>query len=75
MLTDVRRLTDACAMPLLVDIDTGFGPSALNIARTDAIAVEGVERAIERALARVVAGADAIFAEAAGCASGIPRAP
>jgi methylisocitrate lyase len=35
------------------------------IARTDAIAVEGVERAIERAIACVEAGADGIFAEAA----------
>jgi len=125
VLIDVRRITDVCDLPLLVDIDTGFGPSALNIARTvrslaragaaachiedqvgakrcghrpgkeivsaaemadrvkaaadartasglyliartDAIAVEGVERAIERALACVEAGADAIFAEAAG---------
>jgi methylisocitrate lyase len=35
------------------------------IARTDAIAVEGLERAIERAMACVEAGADGIFAEAA----------
>ena len=34
VLTDVRRITDICDTPLLVDIDTGFGPSALNIART-----------------------------------------
>src|SRR3954470_7813799 len=34
VLTDVRRITDICDVPLLVDIDTGFGPSALNIART-----------------------------------------
>ena len=125
VLTDVRRITDVCELPLLVDIDTGFGPSAFNIARsvkslikagaaachiedqvgakrcghrpgkeivsaaemadrvkaaadaktdpdffliarTDAIATEGVERAIERALACVEAGADGIFAEAAG---------
>ncbi|MCU0951517.1 MAG: methylisocitrate lyase [Burkholderiaceae bacterium] len=124
VLTDVRRITDVCDTPLLVDIDTGFGPSAFNIARTvkslckmgaaavhiedqvgakrcghrpgkeivstdemadrvkaavdarpddqffviartDAIAAEGVERAIERSLACVAAGADAIFAEAA----------
>ncbi len=123
VLTDVRRITDVCDLPLLVDIDTGFGPSAFNIARTvkslikfgaaachiedqvgakrcghrpgkeivpsqemadrvkaatdartdsaffvfartDAIAVEGVEPAIERALACVEAGADGIFAEA-----------
>ena len=124
VLTDVRRITDVCDLPLLVDIDTGFGPSAFNIARTvkslikfgaaachiedqvgakrcghrpgkeivsagemadrvkaaadaktdanffliartDAIAVEGVDAAIERALACVEAGADGIFAEAA----------
>lgn len=124
VLTDVRRITDVCDLPLMVDIDTGFGPSAFNIARTvrslikfgaaachiedqvgakrcghrpgkeivsagemadrvkaaadaktdanffliartDAIAVEGVDAAIERALACVEAGADGIFAEAA----------
>ena len=124
VLTDVRRITDVCDVPLLVDIDTGFGPSAFNIARTvqslikfgaaachiedqvgakrcghrpgkeivpkgemvdrvkaaadaktdanffliartDAIAMEGVDAAIERALACVEAGADGIFAEAA----------
>ncbi len=124
VLTDVRRITDVCELPLLVDIDTGFGPSAFNIARTvrslirfgaaachiedqvgakrcghrpgkeivsademadrvkaaadartdgsffliartDAIQVEGVDAAIERALRCVEAGADAVFAEAA----------
>jgi methylisocitrate lyase len=123
VLTDLRRITDVCDLPLLVDIDTGFGPSAFNIARTvkalikfgaaachiedqagakrcghrpgkelvskeemvdrvkaaadaktdaefflmartDAIASEGVEAAIERAQAYVAAGADGIFAEA-----------
>jgi methylisocitrate lyase len=123
VLIDVRRITSVCDLPLLVDIDTGFGPSAFNIertiksligagaagahiedqvgakrcghrpnkevvskeemvdrikaaksargdnefyliARTDAVAVEGIESAIERALAYVSAGADAIFAEA-----------
>src|SRR5580658_7736476 len=34
VLTDVRRITDVCSLPLLVDVDTGFGPSAFNIART-----------------------------------------
>lgn len=34
VLIDVRRITDVCDMPLLVDIDTGFGPSAFNIERT-----------------------------------------
>ena len=124
VLIDVRRITDVCELPLLVDIDTGFGPSAFNIARTikslikagaaachiedqvgakrcghrpgkeivsaaemadrvkaaadakterdffliartDSIATEGVDRAIERAIACVEAGADGIFAEAA----------
>jgi methylisocitrate lyase len=121
--TDVRRITDACELPLLVDADIGFGPSAFNVARTvrslikagaagmhiedqvgakrcghrpgkeivgqqemadrvraavdaridsgfvvmartDALAVEGLDRAIERALACVEAGADMIFPEA-----------
>lgn len=124
VLVDCRRITDVCDLPLLVDIDTGFGPSAFNmartikslikagaaachledqvgakrcghrpgkeivstdemvdrvkaaadartdagfflIARTDAIAVEGVDAAIERSLRCVEAGADGIFAEAA----------
>lgn len=123
VLTDVRRITDVCDVPLMVDIDTGFGPSAFNIARTvkslikfgaaachiedqvgakrcghrpgkeivtiremadrvkaaadartdsdffiiartDAIAVDGVDAAVERAHACVEAGADGIFAEA-----------
>jgi len=123
VLIDVRRITDVCDLPLLVDIDTGFGPSAFNIARTvkslikagaaachiedqagakrcghrpgkqivsveemtdrvkaaadartdpdfyliartDAIATEGVGAAIERAQRCLEAGADAIFAEA-----------
>ncbi|MBO9740179.1 methylisocitrate lyase [Xanthomonas axonopodis pv. begoniae] len=124
VLIDVRRITDVCELPLLVDVDTGFGPSAFNIertikslikagaggchiedqvgakrcghrpgkeivsqgemvdrvkaaadaktdaaffliARTDAIQMEGVDAAIERAIACVEAGADGIFAEAA----------
>lgn len=122
VLTDVRRITDASSLPLLVDVDTGFG-SAFNIARTvrslvklgaaglhiedqvqskrcghrpgkaivskeemvdrvkaavdarsdpefvimartDALAVEGLPAALERAAACVQAGADMIFAEA-----------
>jgi len=124
VLIDIRRITDVCDLPLMVDIDTGFGPSAFNIertvkslikfgaaachiedqvgakrcghrpgkeivstsemadrvkaaadaktdpdffliARTDAIAVDGVDAAIERAVRCVEAGADGIFAEAA----------
>src|SRR4051812_30954358 len=34
VLTDVRRITDASSLPLLVDVDTGFGASAFNVART-----------------------------------------
>jgi len=123
VLIDVRRITDVCDLPLLVDVDTGFGASAFNIARTvrslikagagamhiedqvgakrcghrpgkelvsqqemvdrikaaadartdpafvimartDALAVEGLESAIERARAFVEAGADMIFPEA-----------
>jgi methylisocitrate lyase len=123
VLVDVRRITSVCDLPLLVDIDTGFGPSAFNIqrtikslidagaaaahmedqigakrcghrpnkevvatsemvdrlkaavmargtdpfyliARTDAVAVEGLDSAIARSKAYVEAGADAIFAEA-----------
>ena len=122
VLIDVRRITDICDLPLLVDVDTGFG-SAFNIARTvrsmikygaagmhiedqvqakrcghrpgkaivsaeemcdrlksavdartessfiimartDALAVEGREKALERAQQYVAAGADMIFAEA-----------
>jgi methylisocitrate lyase len=123
VLIDVRRITDACDLPLLVDVDTGFGASAFNVARTtrsliksgaaamhiedqvgakrcghrpgkelvtseemcdrikaavdargdpgfvimartDALASEGLERAIARARAYVAAGADMIFPEA-----------
>src|ERR1019366_8211079 len=34
VLTDVRRITEICDLPLLVDVDTGFGASAFNVART-----------------------------------------
>jgi methylisocitrate lyase len=34
VLIDTRRITDVCDLPLLVDIDTGFGASAFNIERT-----------------------------------------
>ncbi len=34
VLVDVRRITAVCDLPLLVDVDTGFGPSAFNIQRT-----------------------------------------
>ncbi|MGB6094358.1 MAG: methylisocitrate lyase [Moheibacter sp.] len=34
VLIDVRRITNVCDLPLLVDVDTGFGPSAFNVART-----------------------------------------
>lgn len=123
VLIDVRRITDVCDLPLLVDVDTGFGASAFNVARTvrslvkagaaamhiedqvgakrcghrpgkeivsidemcdriraaadartdpafgimartDALASEGIERALERAVKYVEAGADMIFPEA-----------
>ncbi|HVY75027.1 MAG TPA: methylisocitrate lyase [Puia sp.] len=123
VLIETERITNVIDTPLLVDIDTGFGPSAFNIARTikeltkagaaavhiedqagakrcghrpgkeivtqeemvdrikaavdartdeqfligartDALASEGIERALERALAYKEAGADFIFAEA-----------
>lgn len=122
VLTDVRRITDVCDLPLMVDADTGFG-GAFNIARTvrsltkfgaagchiedqvaakrcghrpgkeivplnemvdrikmavdartdedfvimartDALAVDGIQAAIDRACACVEAGADMIFPEA-----------
>src|SRR3954452_16883949 len=34
VLIDIRRITDVCSLPLLVDVDTGFGASAFNVART-----------------------------------------
>ena len=34
VLIDARRITDVCDLPLLVDVDTGFGASAFNVART-----------------------------------------
>jgi len=123
VLTDIQRITNVCDLPLLVDVDTGFGSSAFNIARTvkslikfgagamhiedqvgakrcghrpnkelvsqqemvdrikaavdaktdrdfvvmartDALAVEGFQAAIDRACACVEAGADMIFPEA-----------
>ena len=122
VLEDAVRITDVCSLPLLVDVDTGWGgtfniarctremiranvagmhiedqvmqkrcghrpnkaiiskgemvdriKSAVDaktdadfvvMARTDALAVEGMESAIERAIACVEAGADMIFPEA-----------
>jgi len=122
VLTDAQRITDVCALPLLVDIDTGFGgafnlaravrslikagaagchiedqvqakrcghrpnkqivPTAemvdrikaavdartdaafVIMARTDALASEGLEAALDRAAACVEAGADMVFPEA-----------
>ncbi|MDB5148609.1 MAG: methylisocitrate lyase [Mucilaginibacter sp.] len=34
VLIDIQRITNVCNLPLLVDVDTGFGPSAFNVART-----------------------------------------
>lgn len=41
VLTDVERITNVVDTPLLVDIDTGFGPSAFNVART----IQALEKA------------------------------
>ncbi|WP_323837948.1 methylisocitrate lyase [Photorhabdus africana] len=123
VLTDIRRITDVCDLPLLVDADIGFGSSAFNVARTvrsmikagaaglhiedqvgakrcghrpnkeivskkemvdrikaavdartdknfvimartDALAVEGLAAALDRAKAYIEAGADMLFPEA-----------
>lgn len=46
VLTDIRRITDVCPLPLLVDADIGFGSSAFNVARTvKSIAKAGSRRA------------------------------
>ncbi|MFT4024878.1 MAG: methylisocitrate lyase [Flavihumibacter sp.] len=34
VLTDIIRITNVCSLPLMVDVDTGFGLSAFNVART-----------------------------------------
>lgn len=34
VLVDIQRITNVCDLPLMVDVDTGFGPSAFNVART-----------------------------------------
>ncbi len=34
VLIDIERITNVCDLPLMVDVDTGFGPSAFNVART-----------------------------------------
>src|SRR3954449_8346324 len=39
--TDTRRITDVCDLPLLVDVDTGFGASAFNVARTKRSIAQG----------------------------------
>ncbi|HUN69389.1 MAG TPA: methylisocitrate lyase [Burkholderiales bacterium] len=41
VLIDVRRITDVCDLPLLVDVDTGFGSSAFNVARTTRSLIKG----------------------------------
>src|SRR5947208_5228118 len=41
VLTDVRRITDVCDLPLLVDADTGFGASAFNVARPVKALIKG----------------------------------
>ncbi len=46
VLTDIRRITDVCPLPLLVDADIGFGSSAFNVART----VKSIKRAPPRCI-------------------------
>ncbi|MCD8539733.1 MAG: methylisocitrate lyase [Leadbetterella sp.] len=41
VLTDIQRITNVCDLPLLVDVDTGFGPSAFNVARTVKSLIKG----------------------------------
>ena len=105
VLTDIRRITDVCSLPLLVDadkagaaglhiedqvgakrcghrpnkaivskeemvdriraaVDAKTDPDFVIMARTDALAVEGLDAAIERAQAYVEAGAEMLFPEA-----------
>lgn len=58
VLVDARRITDVCDVPLLVDIDTGFGSSAFNIARTI--------KALEKAGAAAVHIEDQVSAKRCG---------
>jgi methylisocitrate lyase len=58
VLTDVERITNVVDTPLLVDIDTGFGPSAFNVARTI--------RALEKAGAAAVHIEDQVGAKRCG---------
>ena len=62
VLTDVRRITDVCDLPLLVDVDTGFGSSAFNVART-VQAFKQFGAAIDVAAAHVVAGGNQVGAK------------
>ena len=61
---DDPRQIDALTRLIKAAVDAKTDPNFFLIARTDAIAVDGVDAAIERALACVQAGADGIFAEA-----------
>ena len=58
VLIDVRRITDVCDLPLLVDADTGFGSSAFNVART--------ARSLEKAGAAAVQIEDQVGAKRCG---------
>src|SRR5256885_7203288 len=53
VLTDIRRITDVCDLPLLVDVDTGFGASAFNVARTTRSLVKFGAGAIDRKSTRL----------------------
>src|SRR6516162_9416809 len=70
----VGMIRDRVDADLIVDADTGYG-NALNVGRTDAIAVEGFERAIERAALYRDAGADVLFVEAPKTRAELKRIP
>ena len=46
VLIDTQRITNVCDVPLMVDIDTGFGPSAFNVARTIKSLIKGGAAAV-----------------------------
>lgn len=71
ILDRVRRICDAVSIPIIADADTGYGgplnvidADVMIVARTDAIAIEGYEAALERAARYREAGADIAFVEA-----------
>jgi 2-methylisocitrate lyase-like PEP mutase family enzyme len=67
--------SDEMVQKIKAAVDTRHDPSLQIIARTDAYAVEGLERALERAHAYVAAGADATFVEAPTTLAELARVP